>query len=101
MSCVQRGDFDTRFFYPYKDEVGSLARSFNFMIGEIQNLVKKQEETIEELKRERDYVAKIQKQKRKAELNALQTQINPHFLYNTLNAITWQAADPVSYTHLV
>ena len=50
---------------------------------------------------ERDYVAKIQKQKRKAELNALQTQINPHFLYNTLNAITWQAADPVSYTHLV
>lgn len=63
MSIVQGGDFEVRFFYPYQDEVGSLARSFNCMLDEIERLVKKQDETIQELKRERDFVAEVQKQK--------------------------------------
>lgn len=93
MRNVQNGDFSVRFFYPYRDEIGSLSKSFNYMISTIQNLVKKQEQSIQELRIERDHVAEIQKQKRKAELKALQAQINPHFLYNTLNTITWQVAD--------
>lgn len=93
MRTVQHGDFDARFFYPYKDEVGSLAKSFNYMLEEIQELIEKQKATIEELKQERDHVAEIEMQKRKSELKALQAQINPHFLYNTLNAITWLAED--------
>ncbi len=93
MLCARNGDFAVRFFYNYKDEIGSLSRSFNFMIQEIQALIEKQKQMIEDLRTERDNVARVQKQKRKAELKALQAQINPHFLYNTLNAITWQAMD--------
>lgn len=91
MQSVREGDFTARFVYPYQDEVGDLAGSFNYMLDEIETLMDKQNQSIEALRQERDRVAQMQKQKRKAELRALQAQINPHFLYNTLNAITWQA----------
>lgn len=93
MSLVRQGDLTARFFYPYHNEIGSLSRNFNYMIGEIEDLVQKQERAIEELRVERNRVEEVQKQKRKAELKALQAQINPHFLYNTLNAITWDAME--------
>lgn len=91
MQSVQEGDLTARFVYPYQDEVGDLAGSFNYMLDEIERLMDKQNQSIEALRQERDRVALMQRQKRQAELRALQAQINPHFLYNTLNAITWQA----------
>lgn len=93
MNRMRSGELEARYYYPYKDEVGSLAKSFNYMADQVEKSMKKQEEYIAVLKDERDFVEQVQKQKRKAELRALQAQINPHFLYNTLNTITWLASD--------
>ena len=59
------------------DEVSSLIDSYNYMSDEINRLVSKQQETANEL--------------RHSEFRALQAQINPHFLYNTLDMINWMA----------
>lgn len=93
MERMRLGERNARYYYPYHDEVGILARTFNYMADEIESSIKKQEEYIIELKEERDLVKQVEEQKRKAVLTALQAQIDPHFLYNTLNTITWLAAD--------
>lgn len=61
----------------YNDEIGDLIKTYNYMTRQMNQLIQKQEETAEEL--------------RFAEFNALQAQINPHFLYNTMDMINWMA----------
>ncbi|MCX7711229.1 MAG: sensor histidine kinase [Clostridia bacterium] len=73
MKAIEKGDLSLRFKVRHKDEVGQLGRNFNKMIKKIDNLVNIV------------YVSKIRK--RETELNALQAQINPHFIYNTLESI--------------
>lgn len=88
---VTKRDFNVKFNYKFNDEVGQLGKSFNFMLDEISELIGKLNLTIEDLHNEKEKVREEQQLKRKAELKALQSQINPHFLYNTLNSIIWLA----------
>lgn len=90
---TQTKDFDRQVPYTERDEIGRLTGSFNALMQEIKQLIEQLNIHIDALREEKETVKRIQAQKRKAEINALQAQINPHFLYNTLNAISWQAAD--------
>lgn len=78
MARVQEGDFDIPdVVETSENEIGSLTRSFNVMTRRIRELM--------------DQNVRDQEAKRKSELKALQSQINPHFLYNTLDSIIWMA----------
>ena len=77
MNLVETGNFDIKINIDSKDEIGSLAHSFNSMTEKINNLI--QEVYIEQI------------EKGEIELQMLQSQINPHFLYNTLESISMMA----------
>jgi len=77
MDLADEGNLTVGVEIQSRDETGMLARSFNKMLGRIDVLMKQ--------------VVVEQEEKRKYELQALQAQINPHFLYNTLDSIIWMA----------
>lgn len=77
MRQVEQGNFTVRSDIQSSNEIGELGRDFNIMVSEIEKLLRR--------------VTEQQELKRKSELKALQMQINPHFLYNTLDSIIWMA----------
>lgn len=77
MQEVQEGSMDMQMESDDRDEIGMLYRGFGSMMKRIRTLINEV------------YLSKITQ--KEAELKALQTQINPHFLYNTLSLINWKA----------
>ncbi|MEF2735471.1 MAG: sensor histidine kinase [Blautia sp.] len=60
-----------------EDEVADIGKAFNMLVQHMNLLMEQQK--------------KMYEQKQRLEMNALQAQINPHFLYNTLDSIRWMA----------
>ncbi|MFY4775053.1 cache domain-containing sensor histidine kinase [Metabacillus sp. RGM 3146] len=77
MKEVEKGDFSQSVAFSGEDEIGQLGKGYDQMIERVQTLIHDV------------YHSKLKQ--RDAELKALQSQIHPHFLYNTLNTICWTA----------
>jgi two-component system, sensor histidine kinase YesM len=77
MRSIEQGNFHSKVVVTGQREVVHLSETFNSMIDTIQSLMER--------------ILNEQREKRKTELRALQNQINPHFLYNTLDSIIWLA----------
>ena len=84
MRQVQLGDMNITVKNDSKDEIGELSESFNYMLKEMRVLIEKQIKIGQEVKNAEIKIVQ-------AELKTLQVQINPHFLYNTLDLINWIA----------
>lgn len=77
MMAYQEGDFDSRFEVESQDEISQIGMVYNQLADSVQNLI------------EKNYALEIAN--REAEIEFLKMQINPHFLYNCLDTISWLA----------
>ncbi|EGT3616542.1 sensor histidine kinase [Clostridium perfringens] len=84
MKRVSKGDLTVEVDDFYKDEIGVISDNFDSMLRRVNELIKK---------------TKLQEiEKRDLEIRMLQAQINPHFLFNTLNSLKWTALMNQDYT---
>lgn len=77
MKKVEAGNLNVKVESNVYNELDDLSDSFNHMVKHIQELM--------------DEIVAVERNKNELELEVLHAQINPHFLYNTLNTIRWMA----------
>ena len=75
MSRLKSGDYTDRLPVTGENEVRELTGAYNYMMDSINSYIIKMKQ--------------VERQKRNAEIRALQTQIHPHFIYNTLSSVKW------------
>lgn len=75
MSAFGKGEIDARVDISSRDEIGQIGEAYNQMADNVQNLMEK--------------VYSLELSNKQAEIDYLKMQINPHFLYNSLDTISW------------
>ncbi len=85
MNIVSRGDLTVRMSTEkaMATEIHTIAQGLNVMADRLQILIRQEQESVEKIKN--------------AEIAALEAQMNPHFLYNTLDTINWMAIEREEY----
>lgn len=91
MSKVKTGNFQINLSYKRNDEFAFLISEYKRMVSEIKDLIERLYISELENKKAELIIKDAELKIKDAELKALQAQINPHFLYNTLDSINWLA----------
>lgn len=90
MKEAKKGDFNVKIKLNTEDELSFIGDEFNEMLSTINILV-------EDIKDQSHYIVELSNKRREAEIKAIVAQINPHFLYNTLDCINWMAIKNENY----
>lgn len=84
MKEAKKGNFNVKIKLSTEDEMSFIGDEFNEMLSTINILIR-------DIKDQSNFIVELSNKRREAEIKAIVAQINPHFLYNTLDCINWMA----------
>lgn len=90
MKEAKKGNFNVKIKLSTEDEMSFIGDEFNEMLSTINILIR-------DIKDQSNFIVELSNKRREAEIKAIVAQINPHFLYNTLDCINWMAIKNENY----